>query len=49
VFFEVLLIASYGCCCQRRARPRMRAGLHYVVFNITASTLFLVALGCCTA
>jgi multicomponent K+:H+ antiporter subunit D len=45
VFFEVLLIASYGLMLSGGRGPRMRAGLHYVVFNITASTLFLIALG----
>jgi multicomponent K+:H+ antiporter subunit D len=45
VFFEVLLIASYGLLLSGGRGPRMRAGLHYVAFNITASTLFLVALG----
>jgi multicomponent K+:H+ antiporter subunit D len=44
VFFEVLLIASYGLLLSGGRGPRMRAGLHYVAFNITASTLFLVAL-----
>lgn len=45
VFFEVLLIASYGLLLSGGRGPRMRAGLHYVAFNITASTLFLIALG----
>ncbi|MEZ0470876.1 monovalent cation/H+ antiporter subunit D [Luteimonas salinilitoris] len=45
VFFEVLLIASYGLMLSGGRGPRMSAGLHYVAFNITASTLFLVALG----
>ena len=45
VFFEVMLIASYGLLLSGGRGARMRAGLHYVVFNITASTLFLVALG----
>ncbi|MEG3192013.1 monovalent cation/H+ antiporter subunit D [Lysobacter sp. D1-1-M9] len=45
VFFEVMLIASYGLLLSGGRGPRMRAGLHYVVFNITASTLFLIALG----
>ncbi len=45
VFFEVLLIASYGLLLGGGRGPRMRAGLHYVVFNIAASTLFLIALG----
>jgi len=45
VFFEVLLIASYGLMLSGGRGLRMRAGLHYVVFNIMASTLFLIALG----
>lgn len=45
VFFEVLLIASYGLLLSGGGGARMRAGMHYVAFNITASTLFLVALG----
>jgi multicomponent K+:H+ antiporter subunit D len=45
VFFEVLLIASYGLMLSGGRGARMRAGLHYVVFNIAASTLYLVAVG----
>jgi len=45
VFFEVLLISSYGLMLSGGRGERMRAGLHYVTFNIAASTLFLVALG----
>ena len=45
VFFEVLLIASYGLLLSGGRGDRMKAGMHYVVFNIAASTLFLVALG----
>ena len=45
VFFEVLLIASYGLMLSGGHRLRMLAGMHYVVFNIMASTLFLIALG----
>jgi multicomponent K+:H+ antiporter subunit D len=45
VFFEVMLIASYGLLLSGGRGQRIRAGLHYVVFNITASTLFLIALG----
>ena len=44
VFFEVLLIASYGLLLSGARGPRLKAGMHYVVFNIAASTLFLVAL-----
>jgi len=45
VFFEVLLIASYGLLLSGGRGPRVRVGFQYVVFNVTASTLFLVALG----
>jgi multicomponent K+:H+ antiporter subunit D len=45
VFFEVLLIASYGLMLSGGRAARLRAGLHYVVFNIAASTLYLVAIG----
>jgi multicomponent K+:H+ antiporter subunit D len=45
VFFEILLIASYGLMIHGGGRDRMRAGLQYVVFNLAGSTLFLFALG----
>ena len=45
VFFEVLLIASYGLMIHGGGRERMRAGLQYVVINLAGSTLFLFALG----
>ena len=45
VFFEVMLIASYGLLVSAGRGLRMRVGLHYVVFNVAASTLFLIALG----
>ncbi|HEY4531057.1 MAG TPA: monovalent cation/H+ antiporter subunit D [Luteimonas sp.] len=45
VFFEVMLIASYGLLLSGGRGVRMSAGLHYVAFNIAASTLFLIALG----
>ncbi|MGH8074351.1 MAG: monovalent cation/H+ antiporter subunit D, partial [Lysobacter sp.] len=44
VFFEVMLIASYGLLLSGGRGVRMSAGLHYVSFNIAASTLFLIAL-----
>lgn len=43
VFFEVLLIASYGLLLHGGGAARLRASIHYVVFNLTGSTLFLVA------
>ncbi|KGO99340.1 monovalent cation/H+ antiporter subunit D [Novilysobacter defluvii] len=45
VFFEVMLIASYGLLLSGGRGVRMTAGLHYVVFNVAASTLFLIGLG----
>jgi len=45
VFFEVLLIASYGLMIHGGGKERMRAGLQYVVINLAGSTLFLFALG----
>ncbi|WP_397544098.1 monovalent cation/H+ antiporter subunit D [Roseovarius salis] len=45
VFFEVLLIASYGLMIHSGGAARFRAGMQYVVFNLLGSTLFLFALG----
>lgn len=45
VFFEVMLIASYGLLLSGGRGVRMSAGLHYVTFNIVVSMLFLIALG----
>ena len=43
VFFEVLLIASYGLLLHGAGVVRLRASIHYVVFNLTGSALFLIA------
>ena len=43
VFFEVLLAASYGLLLHGANRERLKASVHYVVFNLTGSALFLVA------
>jgi multicomponent K+:H+ antiporter subunit D len=45
VFFEVLLIASYGLMIHGGGRDRLRAGVQYIGFNLLGSTLFLFALG----
>lgn len=45
VFFEVLLIASYGLMIHSGGNARLRAGVQYVLFNLIGSTLFLFALG----
>ncbi len=44
VFFEVLLIASYGLMVHGGGRERLRAGVQYVAFNLLGSSLFLIAL-----
>ncbi len=43
VFFEVLLIASYALLLHDAKGRALRAGLHYVVINLVASSLFLIA------
>ncbi|MDD3352933.1 monovalent cation/H+ antiporter subunit D [Zoogloea sp.] len=43
VFFEVMLAASYGLVLHGSGGPRVNAGLHYIVVNLVASLLFLVA------
>lgn len=45
VFFEVLLIASYGLMLHGQGAARLKAGVQYVVVNIVGSSLFLIALG----
>ena len=45
VFFEVLLIASYGLMVHSGGGPRVRAGMQYIAVNLVGSTLFLFALG----
>ncbi|MCS6995392.1 MAG: monovalent cation/H+ antiporter subunit D [Casimicrobiaceae bacterium] len=43
VFFEVLLISSYGLLLHGGGRARLRAAVHYVALNLAGSALFLVA------
>lgn len=45
VFFEVLLLASYGLLLHGSGARRTRAGLHFVIINLAGSTLFLFAVG----
>ncbi|MFT4012355.1 MAG: monovalent cation/H+ antiporter subunit D [Paracoccus sp. (in: a-proteobacteria)] len=45
VFFEVLLIASYGLMIHGGGPMRLRAGVQYIAYNLAGSTLFLAALG----
>jgi len=42
VFFEVLLVASYGLALYGSGTARVRASLHYISVNLVASLLFLV-------
>ena len=44
VFFEVLLIASYGLMIHGGGQARTRAGIQYIAFNLIGSSLFLIAL-----
>ncbi len=43
VFFEVLLISSYGLLLHGAGVVRLRASLHYVSFNLAGAALFLIA------
>ncbi|CAM3608687.1 monovalent cation/H+ antiporter subunit D [Thalassospira profundimaris] len=45
VFFEVLLIASYGLMLHGAGAERLKAGMQYVVINLTGSSLFLIGVG----
>ena len=42
VFFEVLLASSYGLALHGSGPSRVKAGLHYIAVNLTASFLFLI-------
>jgi multicomponent K+:H+ antiporter subunit D len=42
VFFEVMLAASYGLVLHGAGITRIKAGMHYIVVNLTASFLFLL-------
>jgi multicomponent K+:H+ antiporter subunit D len=45
VFFEVMLIASYGLLLHGGGQRRLRAGFQYVAINLIGSTIFLFAVG----
>lgn len=45
VFFEVLLIASYGLMLHGGGARRLKAGFQYVAINLVGSTVFLFAVG----
>lgn len=43
VFFEVLLISSYGLLLHGGSKRQLKRGFHYVTFNLVGSALFLIA------
>lgn len=45
VFFEVMLISSYGLLVLRADKAQLRGTLAYVVLNLMASTVLLVSVG----
>lgn len=45
VFFELLLIASYGLMVHGGGPFRLKAGLQYVTINLVGSVIFLMGLG----
>ena len=45
VFFEVMLLASYGLMLHGQGAARLKAGVQYVIINLAGSTLFMVAVG----
>jgi len=45
VWFEVMLIASFGLLTVGGSRAQLDAGIKYVMLNLVATTLFLVAVG----
>lgn len=44
VFFEIMLAASYGLVLHGGGALRIRAGLHYIAINLSASLIFLVGI-----
>lgn len=44
VFFEILLISSYGLLIHGGGKNRIKSALHYVLLNLVGSALFLLAL-----
>ena len=45
VFFEIMLLASYGLMLHGGGGPRIRAGMHYALLNLVGSSIFLVGVG----
>jgi multicomponent K+:H+ antiporter subunit D len=45
VFFEIMLLASYGLVLHGGGGRRTRAGMHYIILNLVGSSIFLVGVG----
>ncbi len=45
VWFEVMLIASFGLLVLDRTREQLAGGLRYVALNLVGTTIFLLAVG----
>lgn len=45
VFFEIMLLSSYGLLLHGGGGLRTRAGMHYVLLNLVGSSIFLVGVG----
>jgi len=45
VWFEVMLIASFGLLVLDRTRAQLDGGLRYVMLNLIGTTVFLIAVG----
>jgi multicomponent K+:H+ antiporter subunit D len=45
VFFEIMLLASYGLVLHGGGGSRTRAGMHYALLNLIGSSIFLIGVG----
>ena len=45
VFFEIMLLSSYGLVLHGGGGLRTRAGMHYVMLNLVGSSIFLLGVG----
>lgn len=45
VFFEIMLLSSYGLVLHGGGAARTKAGMHYVMLNLVGSSVFLVGVG----
>lgn len=45
VFFEIMLLASYGLVLHGGGGSRTRSGMHYAMLNLIGSSIFLIGVG----